>query len=501
MLQQGGGLQYKAECGFKSTQSEYQRIFHPERVAIIGVSSKGAGFGSGIFHALRAIGYKGEIFLVNPKGGELAGEPIYKSVAEIPGSIDLAIIAVAAKSVPEILEACRRKGAAGAEILSSGFKELGTEEGAALEEAVVRVADKGIRVIGPNCFGIYCPESGLTVLPGPDLSRIPGAVGFSSQSGGMAVDFANQGKSTGLTFSKVVSFGNGADLRETELLHYFGSDPQTRIIALYVEGVEDGPSFFEALRMTGRVKPVIVMKGGLSDAGSRAVRSHTASMGGSRRIWTALLRQANAVKVMDPSEMAQACLAFSYLPKRVYQSISVLGGGGALGVAAADAAEAFGIHIPRLPESLSERIDALLPRPGSSPLNPIDVANPYVAPAVLKEVLAIAAEDERIELQVVITLFHHYKNLARATGRPVKEVVPFEELADGACQVMERTAKPVVIILNNPKRGLDHIDVVEMIEAARSSFLSRGIACFDDLNEALRAIAHQNDYYRGRRHG
>lgn len=484
-----------------AAQTDYDRIFNPEKIAIIGVSSKGAGFGSGIFYSLRMIGYSGGIYLVNPKGGSLEGVPIYKSVAEIPDRFDLAIIAVAAEAVPGVLEACRQKGAAAAEILSSGFRELGTEAGIALEEALVREARNGIRVIGPNCFGIYCPKSGLTVLPGPDLPRRTGPVAFSSQSGGMAVDFANTGKSIGLSFSKVVSFGNGSDLRETELLHYFGRDPETGTIALYIEGVADGAAFYDALCEVGRKKPVIAMKGGLSESGSRAVASHTASMGGSRKIWQSILRQANAVQVNDAEEMAQACLAFSYLPERSFHNLSVLGGGGALGVAAADAAEYVGVSIPPFEKALSDRIGALLPKPGSSPANPVDVANPYVAPQVLKEVLLLAAGDPRIDIQFLITLFHHYKNLAQMTGQAVKDVTPFTELADGVREVMDKTDKPVLIILNNPKRGSEHLDVVEMIEAARSAFLFRGIPAFDDLNEALRALGHVNAYYGGRSDG
>lgn len=482
----------------QAAQTDYERIFHPEKIAIIGVSGKGIGFGAGMFFALKTIGYPGEIFLVNPKGGCLGGQEIYKRIEDIPEAFDLAIIAVSAPAVPGALEACRQKGAVAAEILSSGFKELGTAEGIALEKEIQKIAGRGIRVIGPNCFGIYCPESGLTILPGADLPRQSGPVAFSSQSGGMAINFANAGKSMCLGFSKVVSFGNGADLRETELLEYFRQDPQTRIITMYIEGVENGQAFYETLKAVSREKPVIVYKGGLSKAGSRAVRSHTASMGGSRRIWRAILEQANAVQVRDMPEMARASLAFARLPAGVYRNLCVLGGGGALGVDAADAAEEYGMRIPPFEAGLAGRIDAHLPKPGSSPGNPVDVANPLVEPAVLKEVMLLAAEDERIDLQILITLLHSYTNLARMVDKPVKEVVPYTELADSVKAVMEKTGKPVMVILNNPKRGIDDLDVVEMIESARGAFCERGIAVLDDLREALQAVAHVNAYYGGR---
>jgi len=485
-----------------SAVTDYERIFHPKRMAIVGVSadSRSVGFGNGILLACRAMGFAGEILPVNPKGGTFAGQEIYRSVEDIPGTLDFAVIAVPAESVPEALEACRRKGAAGAEVVTAGFAELGTPEGIALERRVREIAATGIRVIGPNCFGVYCPSSGLTLLPGPDLSRESGPVAFLSQSGGMSIDFAHAGKWMGLRFSKVISFGNGADLRETELLRYLGDDPETGVIAMYVEGVEDGDAFFEAARAAARRKPVVVYKGGLSEAGGRAVVGHTASLGGSRAIWSSVLRQVNVVQVPDLPEMAHACLAFSLLPPRAYRGISVVGGGGALGVAAGDAAEAHGIAIPLLPPGLQSRIDAFLPRPGSSAGNPIDVANPFFPPPALREVLHLAAEDDRVQLQIVTSLLYHYKSQALVTGKALAEVAPFRDLAEVVGEVIEQTGKPVVVVLPSPKRGLDDLDVLEVLARAREAFLGKGIPVYDEISDALRAVGHINTYY-GRRHG
>lgn len=481
--------------------TDFERIFHPRRLAIVGVSADGPmGFGNGMLVACRAMGFAGQILPVNSRGGTFAGQELYRTVDDIPGEIDFAVIAVPASAVPDALEACRRKGAAGAEVITSGFAELGTPEGVALERRIKEIAAAGIRVIGPNCFGVYCPRSGLTLLPGPDLSRESGPVAFLSQSGGMSIDLAHAGKWMGIRFSKVVSFGNGADLRETELLRYLGDDPETGVIGLYVEGVEDGNAFFAALHEVAGRKPVIVYKGGLSEAGRRAVVSHTASMGGSRAIWSGVLRQVNAVQVQDLAEMAQASLAFSLLPARAYRGVSVIGGGGALGVAAGDAAEANGVAIPLLSPELQARINAVLPRPGSSPGNPIDVANPFFPPAGLREVLRLAAEDERVELQVVTSLLYHYKSQASALGRSVVDVAPFKELAEAAGDVAEETGKPVAFVLPTLKRGLDDLDVLEVVARARTAFLDRRIPVFDDIADALRTVGHLNTYY-GRRRG
>ncbi|MFH1329940.1 MAG: CoA-binding protein [Actinomycetota bacterium] len=481
--------------------TDYERIFHPGRMAIVGVCAEGGfNFANGILLACRAMGFAGEILPVNPRGGSFAGHTILPSLEEIPGEIDFAVIAVPAAAVPAALEACRRKGAAGAEVVTAGFGETGTREGRALEQQVREVAARGIRVVGPNCFGIYCPRSGLTLLPGPDLSRESGPVAFLSQSGGMSIDLAHLGKWMGLRFSKVVSFGNGADLREAELLRYLTDDPETGVIALYVEGVADGAAFFAAIRDAARRKPVVVLKGGLSEAGGRAVVGHTASMGGSRVIWSSVLRQVNAVQVHDLAELAQACLAFSSLPARAFRGISCVGGGGALGVAAGDAAEAHGIAVPPLPDGLRRRIEALLPRPGSSAVNPIDVANPFVPPQTLGQVLRLAAEDDRVELQMLISLLYHYKSQARAMGVPVAGITPFPELADTVAGVVADTGKPVVLVLPDLKRGGDDLDVAEMMAQAREAIVAKGIPVFGHIGKALRAVGHVNTYY-GRRHG
>ena len=217
----------------------------------------------------------------------------------------------------------------------------------------------------------------------------------------------------------------GPDLRETELLEYFGRDPETRVIAMYIEGVKDGKRFFSVLKDVAARKPVIINKGGLTEAGSRAVESHTASMGGSKRIWEAVLRQAGAVQVGDFWEMAQTCLAFSLLPPRVYEHITVAGGGGALGVSACDQAELYGLSIPQLDPEITKAILEHLPRPGSSAKNPIDAANPFVGPQAYREVFLKAAGDQRVDAQILIQLLYHYKSLSSAMGlSSPKEIAP-----------------------------------------------------------------------------
>jgi len=195
-----------------------------------------------------------------------------------------------------------------------------------------------------------------------------------------------------------------------------------------------------------------------------------------------------------------ACLALSLLPPRAFRGISCIGGGGALGAAAGDAAEAYGIGVPAFPDDLRRRIEAILPRPGSSAPNPIDVANPFVPPEVLGRVLRLAAEDSRVELQVLISLLYHYKSQARAMGVPVASITPFGALAETMAAVAADTERPVVMVLPDLKRGPDDLDLAEMMARAREEFSGRGIPVFGAIAEALRAIGHVNTYY-GRRDG
>jgi acyl-CoA synthetase (NDP forming) len=222
-------------------------------------------------------------------------------------------------------------------------------------------------------------------------------------------------------------------------------------------------------------------------------------MGGNGVIWKSILKQANAIQVYDTEELTQASLAFALLPPKEFKIISIIGGGGAIGVTACDTAESYGIEIPPLAEDLQKRIYDYLPKPGSSAINPIDVASPFVMPQILKEVLLTAAEDKRIELQIIVSLLYHYKSITQKF-KPVAEITPYKELAQAVRDVVDKTGKPIVAVLPNPKRGIEDMDIVEMIALTRKEYVCRGIPVFDELHDAIRAIAHVNTYYGDKKH-
>jgi len=299
-------------------------------------------FGGRVLQVSLDFGYKGQLYPVNPQESEVQGMKTYASVKDIPGPVDFASVAVPAQAVPGVVRECLEKGVKGVQVLSAGFREVG-EEGAKLEKELAEIAARGIRIVGPNCFGVYSPDGGITILPGANLPKESGSVGFISQSGGYAIRVPRRAEGCGIKYSKVVSYGNACDINECDLIEYFYQDPQTEIITGYIEGVKDGPRLFRLLQEVCRKKPVILWKGGLTKGGARAVQSHTASLGGEEQVWDAVFRQTGAIRVTGLEELLDTTLAFLHLKPQAGRRVCPIGGGGGIGVAATDSCERMGL--------------------------------------------------------------------------------------------------------------------------------------------------------------
>ena len=231
--------------------NDFQPIFQPRSVAIIGASNDSTKFGGQTYSAMKARRYRGRLYAVNPSANEVDGDRAYARVQDIPEKVEMAIVAVAAPHVVRAVADCAAKGVRVVQILTAGFRESGSAEGALWEEQIARIArDSGMRIVGPNCFGIYSPESALSLRPGPDFPSEGGPVGVLSQSGGLASFLIRKAIGLGIRFSNVVSYGNACDLNETDFLAYFEADGQTRMVGAYIEGVRDGRRFFEVARRT-----------------------------------------------------------------------------------------------------------------------------------------------------------------------------------------------------------------------------------------------------------
>ncbi len=380
-----------------------EMFFNPSSVAVVGASEKPGTVGRAIMQNLLTR-FKGSIYPVNIKYEKVFGIRCYKSVLEIEGNVDLAVIAVPAKFTPNIIRDCGEKGVSAAIVISAGFKETG-EEGVRLEEELVAVARKhGVRVLGPNCLGVYDAHTGLDTIFNPNDRQAkpgPGNVAFISQSGALGAAILDWLSEAGVGMSKFVSYGNAADVKEWELIEYLADDDKTKVIIAYIEGVEEGIRFLRSIRKAvARHKPVVVLKAGKSSKGLRAVASHTGSLAGRYEVYESALKQYGALVVKELNELIVAAKALSWLPVPKGEKIAIVTNGGGAGVLATDATELLGLTLAELSPETKNKLRIKLPS-AASVENPVDVlgdAPPERYEAAIEEVLS----DENVDAVLVI---------------------------------------------------------------------------------------------------
>jgi len=478
-----------------SRLEEFAPIFYPRSHAVIGASADGRKFGGRFLQALLNFGYPGRLYPVNPQESQVFGLTTYPRVGDIPEPVDFASVAVPARAVPGVVAECLAKDVKGVQVLSAGFREV-SDDGRLLEEEIARIAVKGIRVIGPNCFGIYCPGGGLTILPGDYLPKDSGNVAFISQSGGYAIRVPRRAEGLGIRFSKVVSYGNACDVNECDLLEYFAEDPETEIVTAYLEGVRDGPRFFRLLKEIGGMKPVIIWKGGLSEGGARAAHSHTASLSGEKDVWDAVFRQTAVVPVSGLEELLDTVLAFCHLGETVGRRICPVGGGGGIGVAAADALEGIGLSVPVFSAELQRKLTALMPAAGASARNPVDVANPFPPPPMLRAVLETVCAEAEIDIIIVDEI-----EMVMVVPREGDATPPegmFDELMRVPVEIKEKYAKPVVAVMPVEAVSMATLASEGERRRARDFLHEHGIPVFLTLDRAAKALVNLTGYYRRR---
>ena len=276
----------------EETPAGLDYIFHPRSTAVVGTipdSQRRFKAGNQFIRVLQAFGYKDPLYAVGSGEGEAGGLKVYQNIGDIPGVVDYVITAIPNREVPQLVEECGRKGVRVMHLFVSGFGEIESGVGLELQQEMLHTARKyGIRIIGPNCMGIYCPGSGIAF--GLEFSRTSGQVGYLAQSGGQCILGIKEAIRRGIYFSKVVSYGNAADINECDLLEYFAQDAETDIITAYIEGTNHGPHLLRVLGDAAAKKPVIVFKCAATEGGAQAAVSHTSAIAGSGLTWEALLR-------------------------------------------------------------------------------------------------------------------------------------------------------------------------------------------------------------------
>jgi len=469
---------------------ELEYIFHPRSIALVGISSDPKNFtaGHGFLKGLLEFGYCGQIYPINPKAAQILGLKAYPSVRDAPETVDHAISLVPAPLTPQLIEDCGAKGVKVVHLYTAGFAETGEKEGERLQaELLARARRLGIRIIGPNCMGIHYPENGITFdMRLPQGAKESGRISFLSQSGGNAVDLVHAGPFRGLYFNKVVSYGNAIDLNESDFLENFAADPNTEIIAAYIEGIKDGRRFWQALKEAAKFKPVIVLKGGRTAAGAGAVGSHSASMAGNEDVWKTLLKQAGAIRAYTMDELADLLVVFSHLRPLAGRNAGVIGVGGGNSVEAADLCEAAGLFVPALPIDIRKQLREFTPEAGTGIRNPIDTTNLF-SPKELSRTIELVAGCAGIDFLMI----QHQLGISflRDEGRAL-----FEAALDAMIETAVGIAKPVTITLRH--RG--GAQGMSLLAETQEKCVKAGLAVIPSIERAAIAISRFVSYHEHR---
>jgi len=469
-------------------RTDFEKFFHPTHIAIVGASTGDYKFGGTSFlMKLQEGGYRGKLYPINPKAQEIGGLRAYPDLMSLPEVPDLAMVCVAARLVPLVLEDCARVGLRHIHILTSGFRETGLAEGILLEQRIADLAkDHDLKIIGPNCMGPYCPAAGLTAwgaIPG-----VSGSVGIISQSGGLTQRLTEYTASLGIGVNQAVSFGNAAVLDSTDFLQTMAEDEHTRVIVMYLESVKNARKLLQILKAVNRSKPVILWKGGDSLAGAATAASHTGAMAGSQKLWRAFYRQTGVTRVRSMNECVDAVMALSLLSAPAGRGVFLVGGGGGNSVAYCDTFNRYGFEVPPLSEATMDFLRRSVPTAGSIAGNPLDMWRTFIDADYLAQVLTLGYQDPAVAFIVVDRLIprmaYHFPDLTD----PTLETIAF--------LTRHHPVKPTVFTIDS-----DGGDAELAVTGARlrAQFCRAGIPSYPSAGRAARALGHLYRYHTGHR--
>ena len=468
-----------------------EEILHPRAIAVVGASAS-SGMGSGFLAALKDQNFKGEIYPVNPKYSEINGMKCYPTVKDIPGVVDYVISSIPATQVLGMIKDCAEKKVKVIHLFTARFSETGRKDAADLEKEVLRQAKiGGIRLIGPNCMGVYYPDHGISFST--SMPKESGSVGVISQSGAAVHDIVGTAAQRGIRFSKAISYGNALDFNECDYLDYLTQDPQTKLILIYLEGVRDGKRFFRSLRNATATKPVIIVKGGRGESGTRATASHTASLAGSTEIWQTVVSQAGAISAVNLEELVDIASTFYFLPSVIGRRVGVAGGSGGGSVLAADQCEEAGLDVVPLPDDLREEL-----KNNDVPIwdwisNPIDSSISWGMYDTW-EVFAMMANHPGFDLLIVFmgAPHHHGRNGDKTKISVDKHLEQYK--------LSEIKKKPLLVVMGDRGRGdSDDRSANNVITEMKEKLTDAGIPVFPSIERAAVAAGKMIGYYQRRK--
>ena len=454
-------------------------IFKPKAVAVIGASDNPGKLGSHVMRSLTEGGYQGRIYPVNPGKNEIMGIKTYPSLLQVPESVDLSIIVLPAESVRKTFQECKANGVKGVVLITAGFKEIEDKKGETLQREITELANQyGMKVIGPNTFGVVNLHLPLNASFTPEFSRVnKGGIAFVSQSGGMShlTAFLSMRSQTG--FSKIIGLGNRCNTDFDDMVEYLMEDPETSVIALYMEGMDHPRRLMEVAERERGKKPILSYKVGRSTTGDKASQFHTGSLAGKHEIYEAGFRQSGILTAQSSEELLDTAkaLALSSLPEGNH--VAVLSGQAGPGMAACDVCETEGLALPSFSQESQQRIESLLP-PLAIRTNPVDMGPAWYDSGAIKGIVHAVLEDKKIDAVILCIMF------ASANRASVGI------LADLLLQPREK--KPVICCISAPKGIWD--EEIKRLEAS-------GIPNFPTPERAAKALSNLVRYRKLREKG
>lgn len=441
-------------------------LFNPGSIAVIGASLDPKKAGHAVLDNLIRFKFKGRLYPVNPAGGEILGLKAYQKISDIDQPVDLAVIVIPARFVPDALRECAGAGIKSAVVISAGFKEAG-KDGTLLEEELKKISkERGIRVLGPNCLGLINTAIDMNATFAADM--LPkGTIGFFSQSGAMGIAIMDWAIGNEVGFSKFISLGNKADLSEIDFIEYFVNDPETNLILGYIEDVVDGRRFIKVAQKATRVKPVILLKSGGTEAGARAASSHTGALAGSDKAFDAAFHQTGVMRAQGVQDLFDTALAFSEGKLPAGSGLLVITNAGGPGIIAADTAERMGIGLPHMTKASLDVMARKLP-PNATIFNPVDVIGDATSERYAA-VLEQAARDPNVDGILVIL-----------TPQAMTDV---EKTADAVIAAAKSTDKPVIASFMGEARVRKAINKLKDASVPNFSYPELAVKAFKRLSD------------------
>ena len=470
-----------------SARHDLNRILNPRSVVVVGSKKADAYMWLRNYKPFTA----GPLYSVqiDPNeipGIEAMGVQNFTSLLDVPGDVDYVMLAVPRPVAPRVLVDCVKKGVGGVALFTSGFAETGEEEGIRLQEQVQQIArDGGLALIGPNCMGLYNRKLGIRQSADQGHGE-PGDVGFISQSGTHAINFGLVGEAHGVRISTSISIGNAIILDVPDYIDYLADDPDTKVIAMYIEGVKDGPRFVSSLRRAVSMKPVVVWKGGVTDAGARATASHTGALATSQATFGAIVRQCGALAADSLEDTLDVVKALLFAKPATGRRMGLMAMTGGQSVVITDAFEKAGLEVPRLSAESYEQLRGFFNIIGGSYQNPLDMGGTIGfggSAETLRKLFDILDADPNVD---AIAMEMATSFLSRIWA---SDPARLDAMLDTLTAHRDRSSKPFVVIMQP-----QHVE--DLVHQARLKVQERGLAAFASFDRAARALRRAVDYHR-----